>query len=486
VAYQLARERKSVVVLDDGPIAGGETERTTAHLSYTLDDRFFNLEKIHGLEKTRLAVQSHQAAIEEIEATVERENIPCDFTRLDGYLFVPRGASFDILEAEYECSVRLGLKGIEFVPRAPLPDFDTGRCLKFPAQGQFHPLKYLSGLLRAIQEIGGRVYANTRALEFKGGMPAKVTTTEGFEIRCRSIIVATNSPVNDRVKTHSKQAAYRTYAVAGEIPKGSVPQGLYWDTAQDAESQESEPMSAPYHYVRLQDNGATSDLLIIGGEDHKTGQANDASARWANLEQWARERFPGMSAPIYRWSGQVLEPADGLAYIGRNPGDEHNVYIVTGDSGHGMTHGTIAGMLLRDLILERPNAWEQPYDPSRKATGASATIYARENLNVARKYGEVVTGGDVKSVDEIPPDSGAVLRRGLRKLAVYRAEDGTLHEFYAVCPHLKCIVHWNSAERSWDCPCHGSRFSRFGDVLNGPALTGLSREEDEQQQSKAA
>ena len=214
------------------------------------------------------------------------------------------------------------------------------------------------------------------------------------------------------------------------------------------------------------------DLLIVGGEDHKTGQAIDQADRYARLETWTRERFPMAQEVRFRWSGQVMETIDGLAFIGRNPLDEPNVFVATGDSGMGMTHGTIAGILLTDLILGRENPWAALYDPSRKSLGALGT-FAKENLNVAKQYGDWLTGGDVESVEEIPTGKGAVIRRGMTKVAVYRDDRGTLHERTAVCPHLGCIVNWNDAENTWDCPCHGSRFDRMGVVINGPANSDL-------------
>jgi Rieske Fe-S protein len=248
-----------------------------------------------------------------------------------------------------------------------------------------------------------------------------------------------------------------------------VPDALYWDSYEY------------YHYVRLQPladvgsgNGAANlyDLLIVGGEDHKSGQADDSDQRHARLLRWARERFPSILDVAFTWGGQYMETVDGLAFIGRNPLDKDNVYIVTGDSGMGMTHGTIAGMLLTDMILGRENPWEQLYDPSRKNIRA-VRQFASENLNVAAQYSDWVTPGEVDSVDEIAPGCGAILRRGLSKIAVSRDEDGTLTEVSAVCPHLKCIVHWNQAERTWDCPCHGSRFRADGEVINGPANRNL-------------
>jgi nitrite reductase/ring-hydroxylating ferredoxin subunit len=293
-----------------------------------------------------------------------------------------------------------------------------------------------------------------------GGTDAAVRTGGGT-VRAQHVVVATNSPVNDLVVIHTKQAPYMTYVIGARVPQGDIPTALYWDTGD------------PYHYVRLQPLDAGHDLLIVGGEDHKSGQADDAEARHGRLERWARERFPSMGALEYAWGGQVMEPVDGLAFIGRNPMDEENVYVATGDSGQGMTHGTIAGIILTDLILGLPNPWAALYDPGRITLRAGAE-FAREAINMVAQYADYATGGDVQSVEDIAADDGAVVRRGASKVAVYRDGDGVLHERSAVCPHLGCIVAWNPAEKTWDCPCHGSRFDRFGAVINGPANVGLA------------
>jgi Rieske Fe-S protein len=311
----------------------------------------------------------------------------------------------------------------------------------------------------------------------EGGEDAHVETSSGYTITADSIVVATNTPVNDRVTIHTKQAPYLTYVIGARVPRGSVTRALYWDT-QD-----------PYHYVRLQnispeDEGNTGsenrgeaardyEILIVGGEDHKTGQADDAERRYTRLERWARHRFPMMGEVEFRWSGQVMETIDGLAYIGRNPGDEPNVYIATGDSGMGMTHGTIAGILLTDLIMNRENEWASLYDPSRMTIQAGGE-FAKENLNVMAQYTDLLTPGDIDSVDELAPGDGAVMRSGLTKVAVYRDPNGVVHEVSAVCRHLGCIVAWNSDEKTWDCPCHGSRYDAYGKVFNGPANSDLS------------
>jgi glycine/D-amino acid oxidase-like deaminating enzyme/nitrite reductase/ring-hydroxylating ferredoxin subunit len=469
-AYLLAREGKSVIVLDDGRIGGGMTERTSAHLSNAIDDRYFEIERLHGEKGARIAAQSHTAAIDRIEAIIAEEGIDCDFERLDGYLFAPPGDSKGVLEREVKAAHRAGLNDVEQVERAPIDSFDTGLCLRFPRQAQFHPVKYLAGLSRAIERDGGRIFTGSHASTMEGGAQARVETSNGYVVTATAIVIATNTPVNDIVTIHTKQAAYTTYVIGARIPRGSVTRALYWDTAD------------PYHYVRLHSvssgGGDPYDVLIVGGEDHKAGQAEDPEQRHSQLEAWARERFSMIESIEFAWSGQVMEPVDGIAFIGRNPGDPRNVYIATGDSGMGMTHGTIAGILITDLIVGRECSWVPLYDPSRKSFRAFMK-YAKENINVAVQYAEdYLTGGDVDSTAEIAQGEGAIIRRGMRKLAVYRDEQGTLHERSAVCPHLGCIVGWNRLEKTWDCPCHGSSYDRYGRVISGPANSDLEGVEE--------
>jgi glycine/D-amino acid oxidase-like deaminating enzyme/nitrite reductase/ring-hydroxylating ferredoxin subunit len=460
VAYHLVRDGKSVIVVDDGAIGSGETGRTTAHLSNAFDDRYHHVESRHGQDVSRLVAQSHTAAIDRIEAIVKEEGIECDFRRVDGYLFAPVDADPDELRKELEAVHRAGLDAVRHVQEPPGTTQPLGPALLFPRQGQIHPLAYLKGLADAIGARGGRIHSGTHILEIHDGHPTRVKSEKGHTISAASTVVATNTPVNNRFVIHTKQAPYRTFVVGLRVAKGTVPWVQYWDTLD------------PYHYVRIAGGlDAARDLLIVGGEDHKTGQANDAAARFARLAAWAGTRFPVIGEPVYRWSGQVMEPIDSLAFIGRNPGDNH-VYIVSGDSGNGMTHGTIAGLLLTDLVLGRDSPWREVYDPSRKSLSAVGE-FAKENANVAVQYADWVAPGDVKRVDDIAPGEGAVIRHHLKKIAVYRDAQGEPCAFDATCPHLGCIVEWNSAEKSWDCPCHGSRFDSRGHVVNGPARTGL-------------
>ena len=469
-AYALARAGRSVAVLDDGPIGGGMTQMTSAHLTHMMDDRYFELERLHGTEGARLAAESHTAAIEWIETIAREEGIDCQLERVDGYLFLAEGDRPETLQKELEAAHRAGLAGVALVERAPFPSFDTGPCLRFPRQAQFHPLQYLAGLAQALQRHGGKVFTGTHAERIEGGSPALVRSGR-YVVTANAVIVATNVPVNDRVAIHTKQAPYMTYVVALRVPRGAVPSVLAWDTGD------------PYHYVRIA-RLQEGDVLIVGGEDHKSGQAQDTAARHTRLEAWTRARFPMAREVAFRWSGQIMETVDYLSFTGRNPMDRDNVYVHTGDSGMGLTHGTIAGMLLPDLVLGRSNPWAGLYDPSRKTVRA-APEYAAENLNVVRQYADWLTPGEVRSVDEIKPQSGAVLRRGLHKIAVYRDADGRLHERSAACPHLGCIVHWNAAGATWDCPCHGSRFDCTGHVINGPANHDLASTETAEKQRAA-
>lgn len=462
-AYLAAKAGRRVAVLEAGErIVAGESGRTTAHLSNAVDDRYVEIERIHGETVAMLVADSHTVAIDCIEAIVQDESIDCDFRRLDGYLFAAGDdtRNDDLLLREYEAARRAGLR-VELLPHVPAMAA-LRPALRFPNQAQFHPVKYLCGLAAAFVRRGGVIFTSTRATSVEDGTPVRVGTAQGFTVSAQAVAMATNVPGIDRLTMHTKQAAYRSHVIALDVVAGAVFPALYWDTAD------------PYRYVRLAGEPGAAELLVVGGEDHKTGQADDAQQRFDRLEQWARARFAGIGARRWSWSGQVVEPADRLAFIGRNPGDE-NVYIVTGDSGNGMTHGTIAGLLLNDLFAGTGNPWSAVYDPARRPPLRALGEFAGENANVAAQYADWLAPAEVDDAARIAPDSGAIVRDGLGRLAVYRGADGTLHRCDATCPHLGCVVQWNSLERSWDCPCHGSRFDPFGTVLCGPATRNLAR-----------
>jgi glycine/D-amino acid oxidase-like deaminating enzyme/nitrite reductase/ring-hydroxylating ferredoxin subunit len=433
---------------------------TTAHLASALDDRFTNLLKVRSPDHARLGVGAHAAAISFVEQTVEREKIDCRFARVSGYLVAASPDDHHLLEDEAHAARSLGVD-VERLPVFPGAGFRGGKCLRFPRQGRFEPMAYLQGLAKAVVRHGGQIVTDCRVKSVEDGTPAKVTTEDGRELAAGAVVVATNSPFNDRFTIHTKQFPYMTYVVGLRVPRG-LPDALIWDTLD------------PYHYARLAGKSGPdgSDTLIVGGEDHKTGQEHDGEERFGKLEAWAREHFPTAGEVTHKWAGQVLETLDGLAYIGRNPGDE-NVYVVTGDSGMGMTHGTIAALLVPELIAGNDHPWKDVFDPGRTPVRAAGE-FVSENANAAWQFTDYLTGSEVDSLEDIAPGTGAVVRMGLSKVAVYREENGDYHGCSAVCPHLGAIVHWNAAEKTWDCPAHGSRFDCHGKVKQGPANTDLT------------
>ncbi len=373
-----------------------------------------------------------------------------------------------MLDKELDAARRAGFGNrVEKLDHLALPGGDPGPCLRFGGQARFHPMKYLAGLARAAEKRGVRIFTGRRVKDVQGSdarknEKARATLDDDADgVSADAIVVATNTPapISDWMGIYVKQAAYRTYVVGLKMPAGFQLDGLYWDTAD------------PYHYVRTESR-QDGEVLLVGGEDHKTGQFPADTSPFLALDAWARKWFPAAGETVYRWSGQVQEPADGMAYIGKAPTARDNVFVVTGDSGMGLTHGSMAGLILSDLILERPNPWAEIYDPSRKTLSGKLV---RESANAARQYVDLLTGGDVKSAEDVKPGQGAVIRQGLHKLAVYRDEAGGLHQCSAICTHLQCVVQWNQVEGTWDCPCHGSRFDPIGKVIMGPAIDDLEK-----------
>jgi glycine/D-amino acid oxidase-like deaminating enzyme/nitrite reductase/ring-hydroxylating ferredoxin subunit len=467
-AYALARAGQSVIVVDAGAIGGGDTARTTAHLASALDDGFVHLESLHGRAGARLAAESHMHAIDFIEHTVLNERIDCDFERVDGYLYLGPKDRRETLEREAEAARRAGLD-VDLLETPTALALSSGPCLRFARQAQSHPLRYLAGLVAAIERLGGRIYTGVHIEKFAGGQPTRATATTGEVIEARALVVATNVPVNNRVVIHTKQAAFRSYALALTIPHDEVPAALYWDTAH------------PYHFVRVvrSSHHDEREMLIVGGEDHRTGDDGHPEGRWDQLEAWARARVPDAGAVVARWSGQVMEPADGLGFIGHNPADAPGVFIATGDSGHGLTHGTLAASMLVHLVVGEAHPYASLYDP-RRISLRGLPAFAKENFEAARHYIDWIRPSDVSSEDLIGRGEGATMLEHGRRLAVFRDESGTCHRFSAACPHLGGVVHWNAAEKTWDCPCHGSRFDSEGRVVTGPAAFDLSPVEDDE------
>ena len=459
-AYELSQRGLSVIVIDRKRICGGMTARTSAHLAPLCDDLMSEFTKIRGSAAARLFYESQAAAVDRIEAIQESEGIDCDFRRLDGYLFQGRDMPADVIDRELE-AVRAVGAAVHQLVGVPLDGCEKRHVLRYPRQATFHPLKYLAGVAKTCHDRGVTFFADSPVLEvIEKGDSVALKTARGT-IRAAHAVIATNSSIADRFAIHTKTAPYRTYVVTFEIARGMVPDALFWDTED------------PYHYVRLQPGGDRLDYVLVGGEDHKSGEADDANNRLARLQAWARELIPNLGAVTHQWSGQVLDTVDYAGFIGRDPGSER-VYVAMGDSGQGLTHGAVGAMLNAALISGEQHPWADLYAPGRTPL-KSAKNFLTENITPLKNLSEYLAPGELSSLDELETGRGAIVRRGLQKVAAYRDEKGELHVHSAACTHLGCHLHWNSFETCWDCPCHGSMFDVRGQPISAPAIAALAK-----------
>ena len=456
-AVLLARGGLRVVVLERDAVGSGETANTTAHLTEAVDGRYQTLIKTFGEENTRLVAASKRTAIDRMEAFAQESGCECGFTRLPGYLYTERQDDLAWLANELDAARRAGCR-VEWVDRVPLP-FTTSGGIRWAHQAQVHATAYLHALLQEAMRHGVRLYDDTPVIAVDEDEPCTIETERGA-VRATHVFVAANVPVNNRVMLHTKLAPYRSYVIATEY--GGQLDGLFWDTED------------PYHYTRIEKAGGRT-YLMVGGGDHRTGEEGETDVHYERLLEYARQRF-GLTDATYRWSGQIIEPVDGLPYIGLNTASRH-VYVATGYAGNGMTFGTLAGMIISDLILGRANPYAGLYDATRIKPIASAYDYVAENAAFpAHLLKDRLTtfNAEERPVESLRPGDGGIFVGDEGKVAICRDREGALHSVSAVCTHLGCDVAWNHAEQTWDCPCHGSRFSPDGRVINGPAVSDLS------------
>jgi glycine/D-amino acid oxidase-like deaminating enzyme/nitrite reductase/ring-hydroxylating ferredoxin subunit len=454
-ACLLARTGKKVVVIEARSVGEGETGRTTAHITSAIDQRYRSIMAKFGSDGALAVHRSHQAAIDRIEGFVKELAIDCRFERVSGFLYAERPQQVAAVEAEAAACKQLRIPA-ELTDTVTLP-FPVQRALCFPDQAQFHPRRYLLALAEALVRDGGRIFEDSPVLEVEDGRPCRVVTDDGA-VTADHVLVAAHVPITNRVFLHTKIAAYRTYALAAQLP-GPAPRGLFWDT------------DDPYHYIRSQPLADGGEVLIVGGEDHKVGQETDTNGPFERLEQYLEAHF-GRLPITHSWSGQIIEPVDGLPYIGKNALSSR-IHVATGYAGQGMTGGTLAAMILSDQVRGIANPFSHLYDATRIKPLAAAKEFVRENVDYPTHLVADRLRRHRHPAANLAPGEGAVLTLGGERLAVYRNPAGELHALSPVCTHLGCLVNWNTAEKSWDCPCHGSRFDPAGRVLNGPAVAAL-------------
>lgn len=455
-ALLLAERGRTVAVLEKETIAAGETGNTTAHLTVAIDARYHYIRRKYSTEEARLVADASRASIDKIAELVQRYDIDCRFRRVRGYLYTEKRKYVSELKNEASAAREAGLEA-QWTDDVPLP-FATRGAVLWPNQAQFHPGQYINALATHATAAGAKIFERTLVNGIEDGEPCVIETEHG-RVTAGAVFMATNVPIVGFTHVHTLGAAYRTYAIA-LAETGPHPEGLFWDTAD------------PYHYTRWQETDEGT-FLIVGGEDHRVGEEEDTESRFANLTAYANEYF-GARPVRYRWSGQVIEPHGGLPMIGGSG----NLYISTGYSGQGMTFGTVGAMIVADLITGVANPWAELFDHKRMRPHITTREFITENLHFpGHLIPDRLTSNDVEatSLDDVHAGEGKIVKVDGKKIAAYRDDSGALHCVSTVCPHMKCDVAFNDAEKSWDCPCHGSRFTPDGDVLNGPAHVPLER-----------
>ena len=464
-AYLLAQAGREVVVLERGRCALGDTGHTSAHLTMVTDTRLSALVGTFGRSHAQAVWDAGLAAINQIDEIVRAAAIESDFGWVDGYLHAPVNANpakeRESLGQDALLAREFGFD-VELVEETPLVG---GPGLLVANQARIHPRKYLAGLARAITAAGGRIYEHSEAGEFNNS--PRTVKANGCTVTAQDIIVATHNPVAGVASTTSmdlfqtKLALYTSYVVAGRVRKGAVPDSLWWDTAD------------PYHYLRV-DPHREFDVVIFGGEDHKTGQESDTEACFRRLQQKLATLVPGVEIGE-RWSAQIIETHDGLPYIGPMADRQ---YAATGFAGNGLTFGTLGAMMITDAILARANPWAELLDPSRKVLGRGLWDYVTENVDYPYyRIRDRFAGADTRGLRTVKRGEGRIVDRNGDKIAAYRDSAGAVTMRSAYCTHMGCVVGWNPAEKTWDCPCHGSRFKATGQVISGPAQSPLDKVE---------
>lgn len=461
-AYALARAGREVLVVEADRIVRGVTGFTTAKVTVAHNLVYADLAERFDEATAAGYAASQSAALQWVRDTVAAEGIDCELEDRASLVYTEVPEERESIEAEVAAARAAGLDA-ELVIDSELP-YDVVAGVRLGGQAQFHPRKYLLALAERFVARGGRIVERTRALDVAEGEPCVVTTDSG-EIRANEVVVATHYPFLDRGLLFSRLAPYRDVVVAVPVPADRAPQVMAISTGSEEGGTHS-VRTAPYDDDRR--------LLIVTGGQYKTGTTSAVEERYEQLTAWVGERF-GTTDVVHRWSTQDTSSVDRLPYIGRLPLSGEHVWVATGFSAWGMTGGTMAGLLLTDLITGRQSPWAELYDPSRVDVRASASKLVKENLEVAKELGKGLLRAGLGSPEDLEPGESGVFLGTSGRTAAYRDDDGVLHAVSARCTHLGCSVRFNDAERSWDCPCHGSRFALDGTVLHGPAVEPLER-----------
>jgi len=446
----------SVALIEAGRILHGVSGQTTAKVTSQHHLIYDRLISDFGEHQARQYAESNQAAIEQIASLVNSQGIDCDFLRKPAYVYAGSGESVEKIRREVAAARHLGIPA-SFEETLPLP-FENYGAVRFDNQAQFHPRKYLCAVSRQIPGDGCHIFEGTKALEIEGKGPLNIKTDKGV-VKAQDVIQATHFPIyNKPGMLFSKLHQSRSYILGVHLEE-PLPEGMFINAEHPARSLRSQPEG-------------DGELVLVAGEEHRTGEGGNTKDHYRKLEEWIRSIYSVKSVD-YHWSTQDTVSADHIPYIGRITHDSEHSYLATGFRKWGMTTGTVASMIISDMILGRDNPWAEVYDPSRfKPVESAKTLFSQ-----VLESGKGLVGARVLPVpgdaSRIAPGEGAIVKIGGERVAAYRADDGTLITLDPSCRHMGCIVSWNNAERTWDCACHGSRYNVRGEVVHNPAVHNL-------------
>ncbi|HEY0141563.1 MAG TPA: FAD-dependent oxidoreductase [Thermoanaerobaculia bacterium] len=452
-AQLLVAAGKSVAVIEAHRVGRGTTGHSTGNLHVAVDDQLQKLRKKWGDDVLSVVCQSRQAMITFIERTISQYGIDCGFVRRPHFIFPAEASQISTMEEEHAAALAGGLAATLSTVDLPMA---LGPALRIDGQAQFQPLSYVALLAKAIASDRCRIFENTKVVDINDR--DQVVTTTGGGIRAKKIILATHTPKGFHL-VQTELGPYREYGMAAKLASGALPDGIFWTL--------ETPM---HHSIRSYDGH-----LIVIGEKHKVGQHDNAEDYYGKLETYARRHF-NVTTVDYRWSGQHYKPADELPFIGQS-GTHPDLYMATGFSTSGLLYGPLAAHIITDDILGRENEWASVYKANRFTPVKSAKEFVKENVNVAEQYVKdfLLRRADVEKVADVAAGEGCLVEIDGKKVAVHRSTSGEWTALSPICTHMGCIVHWNGYEKSWDCPCHGSRFATDGEVIEGPAMLPLER-----------
>lgn len=462
-ALQLQKSGLQCVVAEAHNMCFGTTGGTTAHLNTFFDTTYDVIEQKFGEDAAQLIAKATNAALDLYQTNIEEYNIDCGYQQKDGYMYSQDDKQTEELDKMFNASIRAGVD-VAYTDRIPVP-VEFQKAIVYHDQANVHPSKYVYALAKAFEEKGGVFLQNCMVKEVKGDDVLEADTSLG-KIKAKSLIWATHIPPGVNL-LHFRCAPYRSYAIAVTLNDEAYPDGLAYD------------MYDPYHYYRTQIIDGKK-YLIVGGEDHKTAHEENTEGCFNRLEANVRKYF-NVKEVAFKWSSQYFEPADGLAYIGHLPGNPNNVYVATGYSGNGMTYSHITALLFTELFTKGESEYAKLFDPDRLKPVAGFANFVKENIDVVKEFfGKRLSREKLTELSDLAHGEAKLVKYEGKSLALYKDDNGGIHAVSPVCPHAKCSVGWNSAEKSWDCPCHGSRFSIDGEVLTGPSKSPLELVEIEQ------